>query len=249
MHPETKETGFQYLESVSNLVYYICDNNYSDVLEINLKHLYQHNNVDTCCIAPHGFIPEAKYAPTHIHYVDDFDYKYTAKFIIGDWDKIYNYENILYLDVDAIPKKDLGEIFETIQNQNDIIHGVVEKISLNNSDSYHKFSNDHYPDNTFAYNAGTFGFNIKMLNIFKDYLLFTSEIKNIAELDQPIFNEFFNKIKLIQPTLSKFVHLYNMNDIYKDINQTSLDSASIVHFLGNAYSGKNINIINSILTS
>jgi lipopolysaccharide biosynthesis glycosyltransferase len=246
LHLETRETDFRSLKSVTNLVYYICDDYYKDVLSVNLKHLYKHNDVDTCCIAPRGFKPNKKHSPTHIYYVDNFDYKYTAKFIISEWNKISNYENILYLDTDAIPCKPLHDVFNTIQEQNNVMHGVLEKLSLNKSDLYHKFSHDIYPDNTHAYNAGTFGFNIKLLPILNEYIQYTNEVRGKAILDQPIFNEFFNKKKIIYPTLSKFTYLFN--DIYKDINNTPLSLASIVHFLGNAYAGKHADIIDSILT-
>lgn len=233
-----------------NLVYYICDESYKDVLQLNLKHLYQNNDtVDTLCITPNNFsFQEHEIGTTYVAHTDVFDYRYTSKFIINKWSLAHNYENFLYLDVDAVPVRPLNDIFNCIEQQKYIIHGVREKNSLQRSDLYHKFSNTVYPEHIHAYNAGTFGFNKGCLNYFNVLLEYINSVKQHASLDQPIFNEFFVTLNLIYPTLSNFVHLYN-DDCYKDINKISTKEASVIHFLGNAYSGKNVHALEYVLNN
>jgi hypothetical protein len=120
-------------------------------------------------------------------------------------------------------------LFETI-NKADIIHGVKEKVSLLQSDYFHRFSDlsgYNIDDSDFAYNAGTFGFNKNMRKIFIDFIDFTNNNKN-QHCDQPIFNVFFNHRKIIQPTLSEFVFLENYS-----ININPIEKCNLVHFLGN----------------
>jgi lipopolysaccharide biosynthesis glycosyltransferase len=200
-------------------------------------------------MAPHCFIPNNKIYPTHIYEVDNFDYMFTAKYIINKWDRVSSYDNFLYLDVDAIPVKSLDLIFSTIQEQKFNIHCVKEKNSLNTSDLYHKFSNTSYDSNIPAFNSGTFGFNKECLEVFNEYISYTNAYRQYAIMDQSVFNEFFANKNLTLPTLSKFTYLYNDRDIYKDINQTTLREASVVHFLGNAFLGKNVQTMKEVLSN
>jgi lipopolysaccharide biosynthesis glycosyltransferase len=234
-----------------NLIYYICDNAYKDILQINLKCFNKNNNkdIDTCCIVPKGFqFLENDLKPTHIIEVDNFDFKYTAKFIINKLNLASNYENFLYLDVDAIPVKSLESVFECIENQKNIIHGVKEVDCLNTNIGYFKFSDTNYDLSIKGFNAGTFGFNKINLNSFNILLEYINSVKNKAVCDQPIFNEFFSSLNLIQPTLSDFVYLKNIGGAWDSINKISIKDSSIIHFLGACYTGKDLNYINSIIS-
>lgn len=238
---------------MKNLVYFISDDKYKDILSYNLSCFYKSSkssNIDVCCITPqNSLITKEHYNLNGVYCIENFDFRYSAKFVIGEWIGSSQYENFLYLDTDAVPIKDLNVVFDDIQNEPDFIHGVIECTNLNSTSDYHRFSGITFDENTPAYNAGSFGFNKKMLSKMKIFLEYIEINKQKAFLDQSLFNEFFISEKIITPTLSKYVYLYNQNNIYKDINKINIQEAHIVHFLGNAYSGKSVKNIQDKLES
>jgi hypothetical protein len=236
-----------------NLVYYIVDSKYSDMFEYNISLLYKYtdmSDIDVCCITPQQSNTFLKNNPqvTHVYEIAPFDYRYTAKFLIGTWPKSSLYENFLYLDTDAVPIKSILEIYDEIDRVSSSVHGVVEAVCLNKQDHYHRYSQTVFAETAPAYNAGTFGFNKKLLELINQFVSYITNNRNNAFLDQSLFNEFFTARECIIPTLSKYVHLFNEDNIYKDINKIPIHEATIVHFLGNAYSGKHPQMINNILT-
>jgi len=230
---------------MKNLIYFIVNDNYKSILQYTLSSLRKHikdTNIDVCCIVPeNNSITNERYlyALDEIYEINPFDYRYTAKFLIGEWPKHELYENFLYLDTDAIPVKDVSTVFQEINNSPDFVHGVIEAPCLNKESHYHRFSEIIFPENAPAYNAGTFGFNKKLIPKFKSFVEYINTNRSKAYLDQSLFNEFFTIENCFQPTLSKYTFLFNQDDIYKNINKITMQDATIIHFLGNAYGGKN----------
>jgi hypothetical protein len=229
---------------MKNLLYYIVNDNYKSILQYNLSYLRKHlkdTNIDVCCIVPENssIIREQHlYSLNEIYEINPFDYRYTAKFLIGEWPKHELYENFLYLDTDAIPVKDVSLLFEEINNSPDFLHGVIEALCLNKESHYHRFSGTVFPESAPAYNAGTFGFNKKLIPKFKSFVEYINTNRSKAHLDQSLFNEFFTQENCFASTLSKYTFLFNKDNIYKNINKITIQDATIIHFLGNAYSGK-----------
>jgi lipopolysaccharide biosynthesis glycosyltransferase len=223
---------------MKNLIYTICDNNYKQLLHLWLHGIKKYNSdVDILIICPENLDIDDNVLT---HRVLNFDYKYSAKFLIGQYKNIKDYKNILYLDLDIVCKNSLSPVFSIIENNNKVINGVIEKASLKNSDHFHRYSDAYtylIKDNWLAFNAGTFGFSINIVEVFKEYLDYTSE--HLDKLcDQPIFNMFFNGNNLIVPTLSDYVYLHNYS-----INTKSIEEYPLIHFLGD-YGNAQIKINN-----
>ena len=234
----------------NNLIYFICDDFYKDVLEFNISKCIKNSNInfDICIICPIGFKLNREINKNIFFFEqNEFDYKFTAKFNICNWDQIKNYKNILYLDVDAIVNSSIEGIFETINSDKNIIHGVKEVTNINDriNDVFFRFTKSIFDNKAIGYNCGTFGFNKKMLKTIKELLNFCELHKKEAFCDQPIYNEFIIKRNLISNTLSNFVYLYGDESYYNKINKIKKEKASIIHFIGGAYSGKNLNLIKS----
>jgi lipopolysaccharide biosynthesis glycosyltransferase len=213
---------------MKNLIYTICDNNYKDLLPFWINSIRTYNDVDLLVISSPNFSSSDL---TYIHHVDhQFDYKYTSKFLINRVSDISDYDNFLFLDLDIICKSNLDDLFIKISSDIDKIHGVKETESLILSDKFHRFDNInqfYITDDDIGYNAGTFGFNKNLLNVFDQFLQFINNNKSYAYCDQPAFNMFFNDRKLLLPSLSEFVYLDG-----HEVNSTNAESCRLFHFLG-----------------
>jgi lipopolysaccharide biosynthesis glycosyltransferase len=225
---------------MKNLVYTICDNNYKQLFNIWLNSLNKYNSYDVLVICPSDFETDKNVLT---HRVPNFDYKYSAKFLIGQYARIKDYKNILYLDLDIICQQSLIPVFDVIEKHDTLISGVKEKNCLKSSDHFHRYDarhSDAIKDDWIAFNAGTFGFNINIIEVFNEYLIYTQQ--NLDKLcDQPIFNMFFNRNNLIVPTLSDYVYLDNCH-----VNTKSMHEYALIHFLGCYGDAQNkINRINS----
>jgi len=175
--------------------------------------------------------------PDHIHYIDPFDYKYTAKYLINDFKKVKKYDNFLYMDADCMAiNKGVQKAFIAASNRKNILHSVKEKDSIDIAVGSHKFSNFKYPNHVIGYNAGTFSFNKALLPLFKEFLLFIEENKDKAIHDQSLFNEFFIRYGVIEPTLSLITYMTIRS--WRVENMISREEASIIHFFGGTYEGK-----------
>lgn len=239
---------------MKNLLYFIANTKYRDILQYNIDQIKKisNNNFDICCITDKTFTLENNTYPIHIHSIDAFDYRYSAKFEVDTWPYWSQYDNFLYLDTDCIVVKNINHIFEVIENSPDVIHGVREKDNLNNSNHvYYRFTNTIYPHNPECFNAGTFGFSRKMLPLLQEFKKFIAYHKSNAHIDQALYNEFFAGQKnIVQSTLTPFVNLYNPNNDHgRDINNVTILDACIIHFLGNMYNGKPIEHMDAIIAS
>jgi lipopolysaccharide biosynthesis glycosyltransferase len=233
---------------MKNLIYFISNKKYKDVLQYNIENINRlHNDIDICCIADKDLnFDSNETKPNFVYYIDNFDYRYTAKYIIFEWEKSNQYDNFLYLDTDSVVTKNILEIFSIIENNKNIIHGTKEGEYLNTTGSYHKFTDKVYEHNPPFYNAGIFGFNKMLLSTFPDFITYINTNKNSAFIDQALFNEYFAGEKnLLQNTLEPFVHLFTQNKTTRDL----FKNAHIIHFLGGMYDGKSVNCIKEIFAA
>ena len=237
---------------MKNLLYFISDIKYKNILQYNINRIKEISNAnfDICCIAEKTLtFTQEEIQPDFIYYIDNFDYRYSAKYEIESWQHSINYDNFLYLDTDCIVKKNINQIFKVIENNKHIIHGVMEyNISLNTANiGFHRFSTKIYPHTPMCFNAGTFGFNKNILPLLTEFKEYITLNKKLAFIDQSLFNEFFAGEKnILQNTLCSYVNLFNSDSIYGDINGTTFKNAHIIHFLGGMYLGKNTIDIDNI---
>lgn len=234
-----------------NLIYLICDNSYKELLNFNIDNILNNisDEIDICIICPEDFRLDEKYLLKNIFLFkqENFDYRHTAKFTICKFQDIEKYKNLLYIDCDAIITKNISSIFECINSNHNIIHGIreIEDFDQRINDPYFRFTSKSFEDNQIGFNCGTFGFNIKMRHKINELLDFCLKNKNLALCDQPLYNEFLIENKLIENTLSSFVYFYCQSVHYDKMNSES--DCSIIHFLGNAYQGKHVDNIKSII--
>ena len=217
---------------MKNIVYYAFDEHYLECFKYNLKILRRNNpSIHVCCITPVKFDLDVEFfIPEH------FDVRHTAKYEIVNWEHFEEYDNFLYLDSDAISIKSLETIFNEINENKNLIHGVKEQNEMINAD--HPFFRvfGDIPAEGPVYNAGTFGFNKKQKFAIKELLAFKERVKPITICEQPCFNEFFACQKnILTPSLSKYVYLQGIvnENKYYQVNKITLEESSVIHLLGN----------------
>jgi lipopolysaccharide biosynthesis glycosyltransferase len=219
------------------LVYYAFDESYLECFKHNLKLLRKYNpEIDVCCITPLDFNLDVE-----SFICPEFDPFYTAKYSIVNWKFFDRYDNFLYLDSDAFVIKPLSDVFDTIASNKSCIHGVRDRLSINEKNKFvskfFRLFETQKPEGP-AFNAGTFGFNKNQKSALEDLLKYIEKFKRFKDTkpsDQPFFNEFLGcDKKLLTPTLSKYVYLYGVlrPDTWSNINQTNLQKSFIVHIAG-----------------
>ncbi len=232
-----------------NLVYFICNNLYKELLQLNLDFLYANidrSTTETLVIAAKDLkFSKGDAKPDHIFYVDSFDYKYHAKYDLTKWKYVSDYENFLYLDVDAIVIRNIENAFKACINRPLIVHSAMENPSIAKSDKNHRFSDFVYPDHIISYNAGQFGFSKQLLPLFEEFHVYIDEHKEKAYHDQSLFNEYFIQKGVIEPTYSLLTYFTIRN--WKVPNVIPIEEASIVHFFGGTFEGKPANSIEKFL--
>ena len=232
-----------------NLVYFICNNLYKELLVLSLDFLYVNINretTDVLVIAANDLkFAKGETAPDHIFYVDPFDFKYHAKYDFTKWKHVHNYDNFLYMDADAIAIRNIDKAFSACYNRPHVLHCAMENNSIAKSDKNHKFSDFEYPDNIVAYNSGTFGFNKQLLPLFEEFHSYIEEHKEKAYHDQALFNEYFIQKGVVEPTYSLLIYFTIRN--WKVPNTIDIEDSSIVHFFGGTFEGKPADSIEKFL--
>jgi len=232
------------------LLYFICDNKYKDCLLYNLEKFHslgENKNIETLCISPADFLT-SNIPAKHFLILNDFDYKFTAKFMVGRFEKLKSYKSVLYLDCDAIIKKDINPIFDEIEAQPHKIHAMVEGDDINQAGEWHKIGNEIFNKNQPAFNAGIFGFCAEMIYALDPLLDMIAKWRSLAIADQPIFNKYIIEKNIAVGTLNRHCYFHSPISSYKKVNKISLQDAAVVHFLGDAYCGKSVERMRAILS-
>lgn len=208
-----------------NLVYTIANEKYKEVVNLCCKSIRRYSNIDFCYISSFDLNIEGAMNFA----MENFDYKFLSKFMIHKWCNFDKYDNFLFVDSDMICCKNTDIMFEVISQNHNIIHGVKEKSSLQNSGVWFRFSEKVFSENQIGYNSGTFGFNKNMVKLFDELKTYIEKNKHAAICDQPLFNEFFVEKGMVSDSLSPYVYL--VGDRYKDIN-TGKNDVVLKHYLG-----------------
>ncbi len=211
---------------MKNLLYTICDEEYIPLLNRWIENMREHTSAEICIITPNNLSYNSLYFVNQ-HRVDNFDFKFTGKFDIITYQNINHYNNILFLDLDILAKKNFDHIFTKINSNLKVIHSVREIPSILDAQEFHRCNVGTciYPD--YGYNAGTFGFNISLLPMIQKFYEFIINNKHKAICDQPLFNMFFNEKRQLDGSLSDDVFL----DGYS-INEKKINHYPLIHFLG-----------------
>jgi lipopolysaccharide biosynthesis glycosyltransferase len=217
---------------MKNLIYTNCTDNYKEVLNLWANSLNHYNNIDLLVLCPENFECDSRFLK---HPIKNFNHSYTGRFFIHEYEKINDYDNILYLDLDILCLKPLEELFKTIDRNKDIIHGVKEGEYLKYTGPFHRFMNvdqNSISEKIHAYNSGTFGFNRNMLSVFPEFIKFVEkELETNSHdpffSDQPFFNMFFANKELLKPTLWEYVFLIDFG-----INAHPVEECNLIHFVG-----------------
>ena len=156
--------------------------NYLPLLSGWLKSIRKHNPlVDIAIIIPNDLtINNDEFKDAIFLRTNSFDYVYSSKYIITEFEIFNNYTDFLYLDLDIICTKPLDHIFAKIAEYPEKIHTRTEDFCLNSTSTFHKFSKDTVVDNDLrAFNAGSFGFNHSFKEEMRQFLSFINDNKNL----------------------------------------------------------------------
>lgn len=239
-----------------NLVYYSVGNSseYSELLKLSIESIdnSNHGYHDILVITDLKFYNEnlINYCRPNLYYyiVDDIkknDEICFNKYVVFGWEKIDNYDKILYLDSDILVNYNLTILFQKCIEKNKL-HVVVEDYSIYNhqrihfgSCNYDEKELNYFRDNKiYTFNAGQFltHNNIVMRNHFYNLCEIINTNDGSFYSDQSMVNFYFNRLNLTNCTsFFKEVDLvYVVNENIEHI--TDFDS-KIFHFLGNTYDG------------
>lgn len=207
-----------------NLIYTISSPSFKLLFKMMVDTIKRYNDVDICCICPIDFdapIKNCKY-----FHIDNFDFRYTSKFVINQWEEAEKYNNFLFLDNDILCQNAITSLFDIVKSNPHFMHGVTEfqgfgEVPTHNIPYFRIFDNILNKESG-AYNAGTFAFNKYIFPLLKEYLDFTRMHKEKAICDQPLFNEFFIDRNAVTPSLNQFVELLLDTGEAKDSNKPLL---------------------------
>lgn len=235
---------------MKKLVYYSFNEDYIDIFLISIKSLLKninHEDTDILVITNEYCRNDinVRNLPVIFHITNQKSSFESAamRFSIYQFEKILDYEKILYLDTDTIIIKHIDLVFDS----------MVEIEIYTNQGYLSELSHPSYTfgltdqelnlikfENRFGINSGIFGFHISKLELFKDLVNFIDENKylNLKLYEQPFFGTFLlrNNPTYLQlgdplntPNSNKvIINNESLTNIYKEIN-----SLVILHFAGN----------------
>jgi hypothetical protein len=222
---------------MKNLIYYTLGSNrdYINLLNINLKSLERYKSIfDILIICPSGFdvIDNENFNIEYLYNdCDSMNRSSMNKFKIYQYDKIGDYENIIYSDIDIIWNGNPIDIFNVI---------VPHKINVSLQEDYMShplFGGDLLSlsekeiinqTQTYGINAGFFCFKSNMSHIFKEIENFMYEnidLMNVC-IEQPYFNVFLYRNKLYE-VIDRVSHFG-----YSLVNNNTFTDDIVIHFAG-----------------
>ena len=212
---------------MSKLIYFTLgfNENYIDLLNICIDSLYK-NEYDGDILIITDFKDKIlekikfKKEPFFLNSDDSNLFKSSAnKFKIYKFDKIKEYEKILFCDCDVIFLKNPNVLFDKINE--DHVYMTIEHHTMNHELWGGNLLNDDEKDeinktNVSGMNAGIFGFKSNMVHIFKEieeYMCLNMDKSNIC-LEQPFLNVFLFRNKIYNTGFSDEVTAkgYHLNE-------------------------------------
>ncbi len=169
------------------------------------------------------------------------------RFKIYEFEKIYDYDQILYCDTDILFFTNPDKIFDLLNSDHIFVSNdtyvknitclMTTKIESLPFWGENLLSNDEklFIENNkvLAINAGIFAFNKNMISNFAKIDNFIKENKNLIldlTLDQPFFNVFLFREKNYKNVLNDLVN-HNGLDVLKNQNE-EFERKEIIHFAG-----------------
>lgn len=241
---------------MKNLVYYSLGNHsvYAEMLKLSIQTIDESNDnfIDILIITDITFyeknLVNLKRPNLFFHFIEEpknNDEICFNKYIIFDWDKIDEYQKILYLDTDTLVSYDLKKLFNKCNSINKL-HVVVEDYSIENHNriqfgfgDYDKNQIKSFSDNSiFTFNAGSF--------LFTNNQIIKQHFNNLRKLiesgrenyftDQSFVNYYFNTLNAIEyQGYQKEVDLVYVVDA--NVNNLIDFNQKIFHFLISTYWG------------
>lgn len=212
-----------------NLVYYSIgfEDDYSEMLKISLESLdYSNTNlIDVLIITDEVFyqknLKNINRSNLYFLFFEKPINKYDTAFNrlkIFFYERIFEYDNLFYLDVDTIVNTDLNKFFNQC-NSNEKFYGVVEDYNIENHrriqfgfGNYSQEEIDFFKkNNIFTMNTGTFMIKSSeiMKSHFQNILNFIKNYTGEFFWDQTFINFYFNKKNLTNTEVIKKDLLYS----------------------------------------
>jgi hypothetical protein len=240
---------------MKKLIYYTLSHNlkYLDLLKLNIESLIK-NNYDGSFLFITNFkkqILENINVTNKLYFIEAFDdgllNSSANKFKIYKFDKIDEFDKILYVDVDVLFVKNVDVIFNEINDDkiyvsfdNPTVFGNAKESGFNTlmttkcgaqiswwgADIFLQEEKNYIKRKKIqAINAGIFAFKPNMASHFENIEKFMIENNHFLNqaLEQPFFNVYLFRKNLFDSTLTKYV-THNTNDV---------DGKIIIHFAGN----------------
>lgn len=242
---------------MKKLIYYSINKNYLDLFLISFKSLL--NNVDfettdvllitdkqTKCDSSIVGLPLL----FHIISIDNPFDSACGRFKIYEFDKIMNYDKVLYLDADIVIIKNIDIVFNYMTEKEIYTNqGYLSDLSHSNytfnltKEEKEKINSE----NRYGINSGVFGFHIDKLCFFENLSIFIANNKNLnlPLYEQPFFGTFLLRnnpyyLNIGNPLNSSTCDVLINNDVMSNFN--NVESVVILHFagdIGNKNSKKN----------
>ncbi len=233
---------------MKNLMYYTVGYNssYLEMLVLHIRSLIRFNSADTDLLIITNQATRKIISVMFPEIVFDYlivdtgsaDQTITNKLKIYQYDKIHDYDKVLFCDADSLWNKSPDDVFKAIVN--DKINVATEPQLMNNESGYwgnNLLSESQRRDITqkgiMGINGGVFGFKNNMSQVFKEiekFVLDNPTMKNGC-YEQPFLNVYLYTNNLINTTLDSFV-----SNAYPD--EDASNDKHLIHFLGSSDESK-----------
>jgi lipopolysaccharide biosynthesis glycosyltransferase len=205
-------------EHMRNLVYFTIGHNlsYIELLKLCINSLYKNGYDDNILIVSRydkEIVQKIKFNkdPIFVRLKADNLFKSSAnKFKIYLYDRIYEYDKVLYCDADMLWLKDPNILFDLITD--DKVYVCYDNGNM--ADEYWggglltpAETQQIKEDNINGINAGLFAFKSKLVDHFKHMDKYMNDNQHYANvcLEQPFFNAYLYRNRLYDSTFSHYV--------------------------------------------
>lgn len=212
---------------MNKLIYFTLSNNinYIKLAELCVKSLYQHNydgdflfitNFENEILNSIEFVK----SPYFLKIGNNSLFESSSnKLKIYNFEKVYEFDKIIFSDLDILWLKNPDIIFKMIETdefyisiENSLMSDEWWGLKILNQDE----KQDIIKNQINGLNAGLYGFNNRMIKHFKKIDQFLTENKHLSNecLEQPFLNVYLYRNKLYNTNISRYVshNGYNLNE-------------------------------------
>ncbi len=212
---------------MNKLIYFTLSNNinYIKLAELCVKSLYQHNydgdflfitNFEKEILNSIEFVKSPYFLKIENNSLFESS---SNKLKIYNFEKVYEFDKIIYSDLDILWLKNPDIIFKMIETdeiyistENSLMSDEWWGLRILNQDEKQGIIKNRIN----GLNAGLYGFNSRMINHFKKIDQFLIENKDLSNecLEQPFLNVYLYRNKLYNTNISKYIshNGYNLNE-------------------------------------